>query len=78
MTCVYIYHIIAHMYKGQVETCEVSSQCNLITLTLTLTNILTVWLGAGRFTPRSFHTHSGAVVSHPIFFSDQIFYSPYK
>ena len=30
--------------------------------------------GAGRFTPRSFHTHSGAVVSHPIFFSDQLFY----
>ena len=31
-------------------------------------------MGAGRFTPRWFHTHSGAVVSHPIFFSDQIFY----
>ena len=31
-------------------------------------------MGAGRFTPRSFHTHSGAVVSHPIFFPDQIFY----
>ena len=30
--------------------------------------------GVGRFTPRSFHTHSGAVVSHPIFFSDQLFY----
>ena len=30
--------------------------------------------GAGRFTPRSFHTHSGAVISHPIFFSDQLFY----
>ena len=27
------------------------------------------WLGC-----RSFHTHSGAVFSHPIFFSDQIFY----
>ena len=31
-------------------------------------------IGVPVVSPRSFHTHSGAVFSHPIFFSDQILY----